>query len=90
MSIDFHQAFSANLHYSQAIDMSYFRNKDKCLFFRLESQIPSSAGTMEVGIEATCQRAAVLKALGETGVITQPVQLPLKFDFLDVLQVQRK
>lgn len=79
--MDFHQVFSESLQHSQAIDMCYFRNKDKSLFFRLESQIPSSTGTMEVGIKATCQRAAVLKALGETGVTRQPVRLPLKFDF---------
>lgn len=30
------------------------------------------AGTVEVGIKATCQKAAVLKALGKTGVTRQP------------------
>lgn len=49
-----------------------------------KSHLP--AGTMEVGIEATCQRAAI----GEIGVTRQPVCLPLKLDFLDVLQVQRR
>lgn len=34
-----------------------------------KSHLP--AGKMEVGVEATCQRAAVLKALGETGITRQ-------------------
>lgn len=49
------------------------------------------AGTMDLGIETTCQRAAVSNAIQETGVTMQPVRLSfLMLDFLDLLQVQRR